>query len=385
MRTHFSLIVSFLLLAASLAFANPKVTLQRVPESGIQPQVAVDATGAVHLIFFKGEEGHGDVYYVKSTDGGESWSTSIRVNSQLGAVIAIGSVRGAHLAIGRNGRAHVAWMGSQQAEPKPPGTKQAPMLYTRMNDACTAFEPQRNVLTERGGLDGGASVAADDAGHVLVAWHAPPKLNAGEANRTIWIARSSDEGRTFAPETQAFPDPTGACGCCGMRIAMDAKGATYILYRSATEMVHRDIYLLMSPGPGQPFVGKDIGPWNIGKCVMSTASIERGPVDALIAWEQEDQVYWATANADRAEVGQRIPAPGKGNNRKHPRAVQNANGDVLLAWTEGTGWQKGGKLAWQVFGKEGQVRVGESGIVAGIPVWSFPAVFTRGDEFVILY
>src|SRR5262245_29797482 len=72
-----------------------KVTLLRVPDKGIQPQVAVDAKGVVHLIYFRGEPGHGDVFYVRSDDDAR-FSEPLRVNSQPGSVIAAGSIRGAH-------------------------------------------------------------------------------------------------------------------------------------------------------------------------------------------------------------------------------------------------------------------------------------------------
>ena len=32
-----------------------KVILTRVPNGGIQPQVAVDATGVVHMVYYKGD------------------------------------------------------------------------------------------------------------------------------------------------------------------------------------------------------------------------------------------------------------------------------------------------------------------------------------------
>src|SRR5260221_13134768 len=41
-----------------------KVTLLRVPDKGIQPQVTVDRKGIVHLIYFKGEPAAGDIFYV---------------------------------------------------------------------------------------------------------------------------------------------------------------------------------------------------------------------------------------------------------------------------------------------------------------------------------
>ena len=62
-----------------------------------------------------------------------------------------------------------------------------------------------------------------------------------------------------------------------------------------------------------------------------------------------------------------------------------AQGQVLLAWTEGTAWQKGGALAWQVFDKEGRPAA-DKGRTDGVPVWSLPTAFTQPDgNFVIVY
>lgn len=149
-----------------------KVTLLRAPEQGLQPQAVMDAKGVLHLIYFLGDPKGGNVFYVRSGDGGATFSRPIQVNSQAGSAVAAGNIRGAHLAVGRNGRAHVAWMGSGKAEPKGPSDS-IPMLYSHLNDGGTAFEPQRNVIHAAVGLDGGGSVAADDAGNVYIAWHAP--------------------------------------------------------------------------------------------------------------------------------------------------------------------------------------------------------------------
>jgi hypothetical protein len=72
-----------------------------------------------------------------------------------------------------------------------------PMLYARANAARTAFEPQRNLMSETTNLDGGGAIAADDRGRVYVAWHANPfSGKGGEDERRVWIARSEDDGAT---------------------------------------------------------------------------------------------------------------------------------------------------------------------------------------------
>ncbi len=47
------------------------VNIGRVPEGGLQPQL-VARHGVLHLIYFKGDAAHGDVFYVRSQDQGET-------------------------------------------------------------------------------------------------------------------------------------------------------------------------------------------------------------------------------------------------------------------------------------------------------------------------
>jgi hypothetical protein len=353
-----------------------KVTLLRVPNGGIQPQTAVDGKGVVHLIYYAGDARGGDIFYVRSDDG-DLFSRPLRVNSQPGSAIAAGNVRGAHIAVGKNGRVHVAWMGSQKAEPRG-GGKASPMLYARLNDEGTAFEPQRNVIQSAVGLDGGGSVAADGAGNVYVAWHAPEPGTKGEDNRCVWVARSTDEGKTFAREERANKEPTGACGCCGMRAFADSKGVVYVLYRSATEDVHRDTYLLASTDGGAKFQGEKIHPWRIAACPMSTAAFSESGGDTLAAWETDGQVYFTRIDQRTRKPSPPVAAPGTAKGRKHPVVAGGASGETVLVWTEGMGWNRGGSVSWQVFDKKGEPTA-EKGRAAGVPTWSLVGVFARPD------
>jgi len=55
----------------------------------------VDTTAIVHMVYFKGEPGHGDVFYVRSKDWGMTFSSPMRVNSEPGTAVATGTIRGA--------------------------------------------------------------------------------------------------------------------------------------------------------------------------------------------------------------------------------------------------------------------------------------------------
>lgn len=253
------------IIIGGLAHAEGKPPiLLRTPNGGIQPQALTDARGVLHLVYLRGDPGEADVYYVRREAGSETFSAPIRVNSQPGSAIAIGTIRGAQIALGNNNRVHVAWNGNSKSLPKAPNNG-VPMLYARLNDACTAFEEQRNLMRQTYMLDGGGTVAADAKGNVYVAWHGRKvgDMEPGEEHRRVWLARSTDEGKTFSQEEPASPDPTGACGCCGMRAFVAPDRTLYMLYRSASNKVNRDMYLLTSRDHGNSFRSERIHPWKI--------------------------------------------------------------------------------------------------------------------------
>jgi hypothetical protein len=120
---------------------------------------------------------------------------------------------------------------------------------------------------------------------------------------------------------------------------------------------------------------------------MSSAALHATNEVTLAAWETEQQVKFARLDG-RLEISPRrgiFPASREAS-RKHPVLATDGEGSVILVWTEGTGWQKGGAVAWQVFEKSGNAIPGYSGRVDGVPVWSFAAVYARpAGGFVIVY
>src|SRR5438046_4166372 len=92
-------LVLFATIALALTSRATNITPLRTPHNGIEPQLATYSVGTLHLIYFKGDDRHGDIFYARSTDGGTTFSPPLRVNSQPDSAVAIGAVRGATLAI----------------------------------------------------------------------------------------------------------------------------------------------------------------------------------------------------------------------------------------------------------------------------------------------
>ena len=367
-----------------------RVIVRRVPHGGIQPEAVVDRTGMLHLIYFSGPPAGGDLFYVRSRDFGRTFSAPVRVNSQPGSAIATGTIRGGQLALGRGGRVHVVWNGSDTALPRgamnPDSSKPgAPFLYARASVDGRRFEPQRNLGGNVYSVDGGGTVAADTEGHVYAVWHGNRETDGrGEDHRAVWIARSTDDGVGFAPEAMAWPARTGACGCCQARALATPPNGLTILYRSATNLTHRDIYVLSSNDGGATFAGSIVQPWELNACPMTSLSLAHAGSHTAAAWETAGQVFLGVVDREAGRVRSIVAAPGSGAGRKHPRLAISEAGVTLMVWAEQTGWARGGSVAWQAFDAAGPT--GATGSAPALAAWSFATAVARPDGgFVVLY
>jgi len=376
--------------AAQEQAAASRVRLLATPDGGLQPRAAVDSNGVVQLVYFQGEPRAGDLRYVRSTDGGRTFSPPVPVNHVPGGAIATGNIRGAQLALGRNDRLHVVWNGSG---PRPAADKSAtkagtdaapgptPLYYTHLAASGGDFLPERDLSEGRAGLDGGSAVAADDQGQVFVVWHRPGEHGHDEGARQVVVARSRDDGDTFGKAIVASSPDSGVCPCCGLGAAATRDGGLAILYRMARNQDDRSTVLLTSRD-GSKFTPRVLDPWRVSQCVMSSFALAPGATDVFGAWETEGQVRFCNL----ADPKNPLAPPGLAGRRRLPSIARNAAGEVLLAWTEGVSWGQGGAVAWQLFDASGKVVAGNSGRAAGVPAWSIvQAVALADGSFVVLH
>ena len=274
--------------------------------------------------------------------------------------------------------------GEGREKQKQEGGDLKPLCYARLNDDGTAFEPQRNVAGKTEALDGAGTIAADGSGNVYVLWHARGETP-GEMFRRVYLAHSTDEGKTFGAESRVSSPLSGACSCCSMRALTDAGGRLFAAFRGAGTGVHRDSFLLVSPKPGSPFEEVKLGEWNVNYCPASSYGLAQSAAGVLVAWELKNQIYFAAFDPQSHQLSNPILVGGEGARRKYPVIVANARGEKLVAWTEGVSWSKGGSVAWQIYGADDQP-IGARGEAPGVPPSSQATAFARPDRsFVVVF
>ncbi len=364
----------------------PTVNIEKLPNGAVQPQAVTDTLGVVHLVYFLGNPEAGDLFYThyKATDGISTSTPPIRVNSEPNTAMAMGTIRTEQIALGGKGDLHVVWNGLSPKNGKQYSSMY--LAYTHLNSSHTAFQPQQNLCKWTGNLDGGSSVAADLAGNVYAFWHtAPPDVKIGEAGRGVFMAVSHDGGNIFSREKMINPDPTGACACCSMRAMVDGSEILKILYRAARNNgTERDTMLLVSSDHGSTFKMRSLDPWPLNACPMSSMSMTTNGSLTDAAWETKERVFWAPLDGEGKPTIRPIVAP-EVEKSKHPVIISNGKGQVLFAWTEGTGWNRGGSFSWQVYDQIGN-SVGRRGHSDGVPVWSLLSAYAKPDGgFVIVH
>ena len=364
-----------------------EMSFMRIPHSGIQPQIQIDSSGKMHLIYYVGEASSGDLFYVTREKKSSSWSTPIRVNSTPEAAVAGGTIRGAQMSLGVENRVHVSWFGSAKVSPEPPEGKhrQAPLMVTRMNDDGDGFERERNVMTWTRNLDGGGSIVADQKGNVFVAWHGRGNSEIeGELGRGIFLAISKDHGKTFSREIAVKAAPPGSCACCGMRVFIHPTGQLHIVYRGVQNKV-RPMIDLWSDDQGQTFRKAIFNPWEIEACPMSSVSLLTMENELLIASEQGGNIKLDRKLVNQSNLTPFSP-PHPAWKGKHPSMATDSRGNLLVTWAEGAGWAKGGTLRWVILDKSGmEIASNQRNDRFEIPVWSFPTALFFQERFNIIF
>lgn len=360
---------------AAPASSTPAVRVVHLPEGALVPDVAIDASGVLHLVYGLGD----NAYYVRSTDNGQTFTPPVQVNTTGKVTLKMGE-RGPKLALGKDNSIHVVW-GDQWS----PGVKVYPRT-SRSLDGGKTFEPPRAVASLFG-VDG-LTLAADGEGNVVAFFHQVTpgqKLDVPEAHR-IYLARSSDNGATFAPEERlkiAGLDDL-ACSMCMMR-ARIAGDSVYLAYRQANGNI-RDFNLLQSPKRQNAFTALRVNQdnWELTKCPMCGPELTFDPAGrALVAFMCRHRAYWSALDGGKFTLHAATPAPE--NDEIYPAAFGNGCGQVLLVWQVGPmAVGKKATVKWALYRADGQF-TGRQGTLGVSTSGTKPTAFAGSDgNFVIV-
>jgi photosystem II stability/assembly factor-like uncharacterized protein len=196
------------------------------------------------------------ILFVRSTDGGTTWSAPLRISDRLGnCVDSDSTVEGAVPAVGPNGEVYVAWGG-------PLG-----IMFDRSTDGGVTFGTDRFVSDQPGGWDymvtginraNGLPITACDAsqgpyrGRIYVSW---TDQRHGIDNTDVFLSYSTDGGTNWSPASQVNRDLTTRQQFFNWMTVDQADGTVYEVYYDRRETTGdlTDVYVGRSVDGGETF------------------------------------------------------------------------------------------------------------------------------------
>jgi hypothetical protein len=308
-------------------FGADKVRTIATPNGGSPQHAVTSADGAIHLLYEKDNE----PYYVKSTDGGATFSAPLALVDQAskkpGLEFGVWD-----MALGKDGQI-LAVLGNNAWKLKLP-KDQWGLFLTTLEPGAKAFTPLRNINHEP---SEGFSIAADAKGNVALLW----------LKGKVFCALSRDGGKTFTPGAELNPS-YNPCPCCTTAATYGNDGKLAVLYREQTND-ERDIQMVLVAADGRQVRQKaSTTPFKVNSCPMSYYNVSPTKDGFAAAWPTKGEVYFSRFSADGKILPPgEIKTAGRSGMRTGIITLTNPSGETLVAWNGDN------KLGWQVIDPTG--------------------------------
>jgi hypothetical protein len=249
------------------------------PEHPQQPQLAIDAKGAIHVVFGVGDS----IRYRQSDDSGKSFSEPVTLPSVLD--MSLGMRRGPRIAVTEQAVCVTA-VGGKQGK-----GRDGDLVALRSTDGGKTWsEPVLVNDTVDSAREGLHAMSAGPKGELCCVW-----LDLRHRKTEIMASVSGDGGATWTKNTLVYKSPEGSvCECCHPSVAYDGQGVIHVMWRNSLAGA-RDMYFAKSTDGGNTFSSATklgTGSWPLKACPMdggSMAPLSDGKLASV--WRRDKSIY----------------------------------------------------------------------------------------------
>ena len=258
-----------------------------------EPAVASARDGSFYIAWVNHDAKQADVMLARFDDAGKLQGTPVRVNRLAGAATAWRGDQPS-LAVAPDGAVHVMWTARVDA-----GEKHGTDVYiSSSTDRGQSFTTEVKVNDDKApGAHGMHSLAVAGDGRIYAAWldernvHAPMPSTKGEghhmeSNRDLYLAYSTDGGRSFSANKKVASD---ACPCCKTALTVSPDGILYAGWRQVLPGSFRHIAVAGSTDGGNNFSNPVVvsdDHWVLQGCPVSgpSLSVDRASGNLKVVW-----------------------------------------------------------------------------------------------------
>ncbi|MFM7065960.1 MAG: redoxin domain-containing protein [Gammaproteobacteria bacterium] len=224
-----------------------------------------------------------DVFYAHSSDGGKTFSRPRRVNAQDGEVWGF-SVSKPSIGISRRGTLHIAYPANEisATNGKPVAVMHYVRSTDGGRSFSTPLRlntnpPEDLSAAVHGGLaqaQAFATLAVGPEGDVYAAWLDTRVMIHQTRASSTYLRVSRDDGQTWEPEREAFG--ADACPCCQLTSTIGSAGELHVASRLVHEDNHREPTVTVSRDGARTFsprVGVGGPAWVLDGCPLKPTAI----------------------------------------------------------------------------------------------------------------
>jgi hypothetical protein len=326
---------------------NPSIRINDDLQGTIhyKPSLGVDAKGTIYVAWRDDRNGHADIYFTRSIDGGKSFSGNIKLNDDPGWAYQ----GNPSLAVGPDGLVGVAWNENRD--------KNDNVYFTLSHDGGVTFSKNQKANDDKGdAVQSHPTVAIGSNGLIVIAWQ-----DFRHGHSDIYMMRSIDGGKTFSPnqkvnkdkETAPQVSPSAAISGKTVLIAWaDYRNDPILLSPPDSEKAepawweevrkrNADIYYSVSRDGGSTFTPNaklNDDSVKASQAFPSTAVDGHGRL--FVAWEdyrnENADTYFAQSSSEGTQFGPNIKVnddTGKAG-QYHPSLISDLSGRTYIIWTD---------------------------------------------------
>lgn len=239
------------------------------------PVIDVDADGTAHIAFGVGEDSHSDIYYTNTTDFGQTFATTVKVNKDDEGREHQGYP---DLAVSDTGEVYIVWS-------DPSG-----IFFGRSTDGFKA-NPKVNDPGNYGAHI--PSIAVDKGGNIYIVWpDSRNRVSPDITNWDIYASTSTDGGVSFGADVRVNDDNT-TWGQYYPKVAGGGSKEVFVVWEDRRRCSGcDDIFLAKSTNSGASFepnvqVGDEVvgHQWSPSVAVSSSGEIH-------VAWWDKRRSSW---------------------------------------------------------------------------------------------
>jgi Cu/Ag efflux protein CusF len=249
-----------------------------------EPVTAAAPDGSFYVAWVNHDAKQADVMLAQFTGAGEMRGSPVRVNRQAGVATAWRGDQPS-LAVAPDGSVYVVWTARVEAA----GTHGTDIYVSSSSDGGRTFASEVKVNDDKAtGAHGMHSLAVAKDGRIYVGWldernvSQPMPSQKGEGhhmenNRELFLAYSTDGGRTFSANRKVA---TEVCPCCKTSLAVAPDGTLYAGWRQVLPGSFRHIAVASSKDGGASFSSPVIvsdDRWMLQGCPVSGPSLSVDP------------------------------------------------------------------------------------------------------------